>query len=88
MEVQHLIDGAAYGPETLKALTQAFDQAWQSIEGNFGNAPDVVEARLRLANALLSVASEESRDVETLKNAALQVMVSDYRTLTMAQSGR
>ena len=33
--------------------------------------------------ALLSVATKEGRDVETLKNAALQVMALDYRTLTM-----
>ena len=65
-----------------EALTQAFDEAWQDIEGNFGNDRDEVEAaRLRLANALLSVASEDSRDVETLKNAALQVMARDYRSL-------
>jgi hypothetical protein len=34
---------------------------------------------MRLAEALLSVASEESRDVEALKNGALQVMALRYR---------
>jgi hypothetical protein len=82
----HFANGAAYGPDVLKALTQAFDDAWHDIEGNFGNERHVVEAaRLRLANALLSVADEDSRDVETLKIAALQVMALDYRTLAIRE---
>jgi hypothetical protein len=49
--------------------------AWREIAGNFGDDPrDVELARVKLANALLSVASEESRDVEALKNGALQAM--------------
>jgi hypothetical protein len=70
-----LIDAGAFGAEAMKALGQAFDEAWQNIEGNFRNSPAEVDAaRLRLANALLSVAFEESRDVEMLKRAGLQAM--------------
>ena len=80
MTARKLIDGAAYGPEALKALGQAFDEAWASIAGNFGDEPlDMEQARLKLAKALLSVASEDSRNVEVLKKAALQVMALDYR---------
>jgi hypothetical protein len=47
---------------------------------NFGDDPDRVQvARLKLANAMLSVADEDSRDVEILKRAALQAMAQDYR---------
>src|SRR6187431_2518339 len=80
MKARQLIDGASYGPETLKAIAQAFDAAWASIAGNFGNDPDDIErGRLKLANALLSVASEDSRDVEALKKGALQAMALAYR---------
>ena len=80
MRARQLIDGAAFGPEALKAIGEAFDAAWAEIEGNFGNVPvDVDNARYRLANALLSVASEDSRDVQVLKRAALQRMALDYR---------
>jgi hypothetical protein len=80
MKARRLIDGAAYGPNALKALGQAFDEAWASIAGNFGGDPsDIERARLKLATALLSVASEDSRDVEVLKKAALQVMALGYR---------
>jgi hypothetical protein len=43
------------------------------------NPRDIELARLRLADALLSVACEESRDVEALKNGALQAMALGYR---------
>jgi len=36
MEARRLIDTAAFGPDTLKVLSQAFDEAWASIEGEFG----------------------------------------------------
>ena len=80
MNARQLIDGAWYGPEALKAIGQAFDQAWQQIAPNFGDDPiDVEKARIRLAHALLSVADNESRDVGILRQAALQRMALDYR---------
>ena len=80
MNARTLIDGASFGPEALNAIGQAFDQAWQDIAGNFGNDPfDIERARLRLANAVLSIADEDSRDVGVLKRAALQRMALDYR---------
>jgi hypothetical protein len=36
-------------------------------------------ARLRLARAMLSIANEDSRDVDVLKRAALEYMALDYR---------
>jgi hypothetical protein len=74
-----MIDGASFGPETVKVLGQAFDLAWLTIAKNFGNDPrDIERGRIRLAEALLSVASEDSRDVEALKNGALQAMALYY----------
>jgi len=81
MKARRLIDGAALGPETLKTLGDAFDQAWAQIAGNFGDTPFQVEnARLRLAEALLSIATEGSMDVAALKAGALQAMAMDYRS--------
>lgn len=77
---QQLIDGASFGPEALKAIGEAFDAAWAEIAGNFGDDPeDVEKARRRLAKAMLSVASEDSRDLGVLRRAALQRMALDYR---------
>src|SRR5262245_32424857 len=74
-------DGASFGPDTLKAMGEAFDKAWSEIAEKFGNGPiDIDNARYRLANALLTVAREDSQDVELLKDAALQRMALDDRS--------
>ena len=83
MSARQLMDGALFGPEALRTIGQAFDIAWSEIAGNFGNDPaEVDDARFRLATALLSVASEDSRNVDVLKRAALQRMALDYRKHT------
>ena len=83
MKARSLIDGASFGPDALKAIGQAFDEAWKQIADNFGSDPaEIEEARLKLAKAVLSVADDDSRDVEALKQAALQRMALDYRTLS------
>jgi hypothetical protein len=80
MRARQLIDGASFGPEALKVIGEAFDSVWAEIAGNFANDPaEIDEALFKLATALLSVASEASRDVEVLKKAALERMVLDYR---------
>jgi hypothetical protein len=73
MEARKLIDGAALGPEALKAVGQAFDEAWASISTGVGTDPTIVKgARLKLATALLAVADDNARDVSALKDAALK----------------
>ena len=73
MKARELIEGASYGPEALKAIGRAFDEAWASIAGNFSD-DEIAAARLRLANALLAVARDNSRDVEVMKREALDRM--------------
>jgi hypothetical protein len=79
MKARRLIDGAAFGPDALKAIGEAFDQGWASIAATFGTDPQTIDvARLRLATAMLSVAAEDSRDVEALKQGALAAMARSY----------
>jgi hypothetical protein len=80
MKARRLIDGASYGPEALKVIGAAFDAAWVEIAHNYGHYEAAIEtARLHLAEAVLSVASEDSRDVEALKKGALQAFAQDYK---------
>jgi hypothetical protein len=73
MQARKLIESAAFGPETLKTLFQAFDEAWAVLAPLYGSdAPAIDAARTRLAEILLSLAREDSRDVAALKDAALQ----------------
>jgi hypothetical protein len=81
MTARMLIEGMALGPEALKVIGQAFDEAWAEIAGNFGDDPREIEvARLKLANVFLSVAREGSCDVQAIKRAALQRLALDYRS--------
>ena len=80
-QVHHLFAGAMYGPERLKVLGSAFDCAWHSIAGDFGDAPaDVDAARTALAKVILNLPSSEIDDAERIKNTALQVMAAGYRS--------
>ena len=79
MKARQLIDRASFGPDTLKIIGQAFDEAWLVIAGKFSTSTAIAEAgRLRLADALLALASEGSRDVEVLKRGALEAMALSY----------
>jgi len=81
MKARAPIGGASFGPEAVKAIGQAFDEAWTEIAHHFGEDPVIQEtARLSLANAILSVATETSRDVEVLKKAGVQVMALNYKS--------
>jgi hypothetical protein len=78
----HSLDRSAFGPEALTVIRQAFDEAWETIAGNFGDdASRIDAARTRLANALLSVAKNHTRDVEALKRDAMQIVARDIADL-------
>jgi hypothetical protein len=64
----------SYGPETLRVIAQAFDKAWAVI-GPGINPDETDQARTMLADAILQVATEDSRDPEAIKNAALLAMM-------------
>jgi hypothetical protein len=75
-----IVDTPSYGPEVLKAIAQAFDEAWANIAGNFGGEARAAEtARSKLAEALLLAAREGNRDPEALKAAALERLCGAYR---------
>ena len=81
MKARALIERATFGPETVRAMGAAFDQAWARIAPTFGNIPDVVEAaRLNLAEAMLSVATDGDTDVAALKDRAIEAMAKRYRS--------
>jgi hypothetical protein len=85
MKAKALIDGVGgtYGPEALKVIGKAFDDAWAEIGPTLARAGRQAEsARLTLANAILSVATEDSRDADELKTAGLKAMAHTYRLPT------
>jgi hypothetical protein len=80
MKARQLVESASLGPEALKVAYQAFDDAWASIAANYGTDALAIEAaRLKLANAILSLIDETTRDPVALKNAALEKIALSYR---------
>ena len=80
MKARQIVESGSFGPESLKLAYQAFDEAWQSIAGYFGDDPVTIEAaRVKLANAILAVCEEENRDSRALKTAALAILARHYR---------
>jgi hypothetical protein len=73
MQARRLLDAASLGPDALKVAGQAFDEAWASIADQFTDPVQIEAARLKLAGAILSVATDDSRDIEPLKRAGLDV---------------
>ena len=75
MKARQLIADSSYGPDTLKVLFQAFDEAWKEVAPLTSQDEMAVEAaRLKLASIVLIVATNESRDAEQIKSAALILM--------------
>jgi hypothetical protein len=76
MKARALIDGAPFGPETVKAIGEAFDQASARIKE---------AARIRFAEAILSVAIEGNTDVEDLKNRAIVELAKHYSSRVLRE---
>jgi hypothetical protein len=89
MRVAKILAGCTYGPETLKVIGKAFDDAWAAIADHFaGDAPRAEAARERLAHAVLIAAREDSREPEPIKNLALQIMALSYRGSWLDPGGK
>ena len=81
--------GASFGPQALKVILRAFDEAWTEIAGNFGGDPHLIQAaRLQLATAVLSVASDDSRNAGAMRTAALQAMARRYQAPPSTSNSR
>jgi len=80
MEAREIIKRAtSFGPDAVKAMGQALDEAWAEIAGNFSAEKSMVEGtRVRLANSILGAAGDGIKDVATLKRAAIESMRQHY----------
>jgi hypothetical protein len=75
MRARQSIGSASYGPDELKILFKAFDEAWEIIAPTTSGRAGAIEAtRIKLANVILGLASGGERDVAVLKSAAVQIM--------------
>jgi hypothetical protein len=68
---------SSFAPPALGVIGQAFDEAWAEIAGRYSGAQQIEAARLKLATILLTLATNDSRDVDGLKQAALAQLAKE-----------
>lgn len=75
MKARQLIRCASYGPDEVKALGKAFDDAWARLAPSVGDRTEAIEAaRFKLAEVVLGLARRGDFDPQGLADAAVQVM--------------
>jgi hypothetical protein len=77
MKARQVIASGSYGPDQLKTLGKAFDDAWERIAPTVSNRPTAIEAaRLRLADIMLGLARRGRFDAQWLADSAIQAIRS------------
>jgi hypothetical protein len=71
-----------FAPNTVKLLCKAFDEVWQEIGGNYGDGV-VEERRTRLARVILDLGNDGERDIDYIKEGALEIMRLKERPVTL-----
>lgn len=77
MPVRRINEGAALGPEVLKAAGEAFDSAWSEIAERF-DANSCATAREVLATSIISAAREERANSELLRRAGFSAIARAF----------
>lgn len=73
MRARRIIEGAAFGPETIQVASEAFEAAWSEIAHHF-DASRRDAAREMLATSIISATREESSDVDALRRVGIRAM--------------
>ena len=75
MKARRLIAKAVYGPAELTTIGKAFDDAWEQISPQVSGRAEAVEAaRLKLAEIVLGLTNDGTRDPGKLAEAAVDLM--------------
>ncbi len=73
MKARQLIHSAVFGPDAIKAIGRAFDEAWQELAPTVSQRGSAIEAaRLRLATIILGLAKQDTRNSGPLKDEAVR----------------
>lgn len=77
MRARRIIEGAAFGPEVLEVVRQAFDEAWASVADRF-SSEEHEAARESLALAMMSATREDTTEVAMLRDAGIRALSRSY----------
>ena len=71
---------ASFGPDALKVIYKAYDDAWNEIAPNVSTEPDAVEcARMSLATIVLGLANADTTTPDGLRAMAVAVFRAQHR---------
>src|SRR5262245_29069038 len=77
MKARQLIENSSFGPDQVKAMGQALDEAWVQLAPSVDARPESIEAaRFALADVILSLAGQGYLDPQWLADTAVHVMKS------------
>jgi hypothetical protein len=77
MKARQLITKSSFGPDQVKALGKALDDAWAQLAPSVDNRPEAIEAaRFALADIILSLGVQGNFNPRWLADTAVQVMLS------------
>jgi hypothetical protein len=89
MKARQLIGGAAFPPDQLKVIFEAFDDAWDEVAADVSTRSTAVEAaRLSLATIVLSLATAGTTERVGLKTAAVDAFRLKRRSAGMKRGQR
>ena len=74
MKAREIIEAASFGPDEVKALTEAFDATWAQIARTYPNLSEIEDARTKLAVGLIGAAPQIGPNVIALTQAGLRLM--------------
>jgi hypothetical protein len=82
VKAHHLINGAAFTPDMLRVIFQAFDDAWAEIGADVSIRAGALEtARLSLATIVLTLATRDPIERRGLKTAAVHAFQRKHRLM-------
>jgi hypothetical protein len=77
MKARQLIESSSFGPEQVKAMGTALDDAWARIAPRVDDRTEAIHAaRFALADIILSLGAQGNFDSEWLASTAAQLMLS------------
>jgi hypothetical protein len=77
MKARQLIENSSFGPDQVKAMGKALDDAWAQLAPSVDDRPEAIQAaRFALADIILSLGGQGNFDPEWLAGTAVQLMLS------------
>jgi hypothetical protein len=71
-----MIHEMVFGPNELRTVGTAFDEAWEALRTQHEEAVSLAEIRLRLASLVLRLASDHQLGQQQIKAIALRILTN------------